>query len=59
GKSIDDRNFRKKILATNVLVRLDEKDKSGSKKGAYKYMFDENKYNELKQRGYHLDFSIR
>lgn len=59
GKSIDDRNFRKKILATDVLVRLDEKDKSSSKKGAYKYMFDERKYHELKQRGYHLDFSIK
>lgn len=56
GRKIDDRNFRKKILSTNVLIRLTEKDKSSSKKGAFLYKFDAEKYHELKSNGYHLDF---
>ncbi|MEL6651110.1 MAG: NUDIX domain-containing protein [Bacteroidota bacterium] len=51
-RSIDDRNFRKKILATGLLVKTDKKDKSTSKKGAYLYQFDHRKYQELLQQGY-------
>jgi len=57
-KQIDDRNFRKKILSTDLLLRLNEKDKSTSKKGAFLYRFDEEKYKLVKETGYHLDFSI-
>lgn len=57
-KQIDDRNFRKKILSTDLLTRLDEKDKSSSKKGAYLYEFNQDNYNRLKQLGYHMDFAI-
>ncbi len=57
-RQIDDRNFRKKILATNILRRLDEKDKSASKKGAYLYEFDQDQYRKLKQGGFHLEFAI-
>jgi ADP-ribose pyrophosphatase YjhB (NUDIX family) len=52
---LDDRNFRKKILSTALLMRLDEKDKSSSKKGAYLYQFNQKKYNELVSKGYHLE----
>jgi 8-oxo-dGTP diphosphatase len=56
---IDDRNFRKKILSTNLLVRLDLKDKSTSKKGAFLYKFNKNKYEALRKAGFLLDFNIK
>ena len=55
-KDIDDRNFRKKILATSILIKLDHKDKNSSKKGAYYFKFDEKKYAELLEKGYHIDW---
>tara|TARA_Y100001949_G_C15960240_1_gene318900 strand:- start:811 stop:1503 length:693 start_codon:yes stop_codon:yes gene_type:complete len=58
GKSIDDRNFRKKILSTDLLIKTDKKDKSTSKKGAFVYRFDTEKYNELRKQGYHLDLNV-
>lgn len=48
---LDKRNFRKKILSMNVLEKLEEKDKTTSKKGAHLYRFDKQKYEELKRRG--------
>ncbi|MFK7926192.1 MAG: NUDIX domain-containing protein [Bacteroidia bacterium] len=51
-RKIDDRNFRKKILASKLLVKLDKKDKSTSKKGAFLYKFDRKKYNLLLKKGY-------
>jgi len=35
----DSRNFRKKVLSLNILNKTDQKDKSGSKKGAFLYTF--------------------
>lgn len=46
-KSLDKRNFRKKILKSNVLDQLEEKDKKNSKKGAYFFQFNRNKYQEV------------
>lgn len=40
--SLDSGNFRKRILSLNVLERLDDKDKTGSKKGAYYYRYKTN-----------------
>ncbi|MEL7531386.1 MAG: DNA mismatch repair protein MutT, partial [Bacteroidota bacterium] len=51
-RKIDDRNFRKKILASKLLIKLDKKDKSTSKKGAFLYKFDRKKYKLLLQEGY-------
>lgn len=48
---LDKRNFRKKILAMDILEKLDEKDKSTSKKGAHLYRFDRQKYDALTQHG--------
>ncbi|PKA97510.1 ADP-ribose pyrophosphatase YjhB (NUDIX family) [Flavobacteriaceae bacterium MAR_2009_75] len=48
GEEIDKRNFRKKLHAMDFLIRLEEKDKSESKKGAFLYRFDEDKYNGVK-----------
>lgn len=43
--NLDKRNFRRRILSMNVLVKTDEKQKKYSKKGAFLYKFDEAKYN--------------
>lgn len=51
GESLDKRNFRKKVLAMEVLEKTEEKDKSKSKRGAFYYRFDADKYNALIQNG--------
>lgn len=56
GTQLDSRNFRKKVLSFDVLEKSDDKDFSTSKKGAYLYSFDENKYNELVAKGF--DFVV-
>jgi 8-oxo-dGTP diphosphatase len=40
--SFDKRNFRKKIIAMDILVKLEEKDKSGSRKGALLFALRKN-----------------
>lgn len=55
-KKLDARNFRKKVLSHNVLVKLDEKDKTTSKRGAYLYKFDHKRYKKLTEKGF--DFEI-
>ena len=51
-EKLDKRNFTSKINALGILVRLNEKDKSSSKKGSYLYQFDTNKYNEKLKDGF-------
>ena len=41
GKPMDKRNFRKKMLSFGFINKLEEVDKSGSKKGAYYYKFND------------------
>ena len=41
GKPMDKRNFRKKMLSFGFIDKLEEVDKSGSKKGAYYYKFND------------------
>lgn len=53
-KELDPRNFRKKILSTNLLIKLEEKDKS-SKRGAFLYKFDYDRYQELEKSGYNFE----
>ncbi len=55
-RPLDDRNFRKKLLSFDLLIKLDEKDRSGSKKGAFFYRFDHEKYAKLEESGF--DFEI-
>lgn len=48
-KNFDPGNFRKKVLSLKLLERLEEKDMSESKKGAYYYKFkdeEENSHSE-------------
>lgn len=46
SETLDKRNFRRKVSQMNYLVRLEEKDMSESRKGAYFYTFDEALYNK-------------
>lgn len=55
-EELDKRNFSKKIFAMDVLEKLNKKDKSGSKKGAFLYRFDLDKYKALKESG--VDFKL-
>lgn len=41
---IDNRNFIRKLTSTGLLIKLPEKDKSGSKKGAFYFKLDKKKY---------------
>ncbi len=52
GHKIDSRNFRKKILGQKILTKLDVKDFTNSKKGAYFYSFDVYRYNEKLKDGF-------
>ncbi len=49
--TFDKRNFSRKILSLRILKKLDEKEKLLSKKGAFYYMFDYNKYKKLDREG--------
>ena len=42
--SIDKRNFSKRVLATGLLIKLTEKDKTGSKRGAFFYRLNTQNY---------------
>lgn len=48
---IDKRNFRKKLMAMDVLDKLHEKDKTSSKRGAHFYRFNPEKYAQLIRKG--------
>lgn len=54
-RKLDPRNFRKKIVSFDVIVKLEEKDKTSSKKGAFLYRFDHNKYKKLQESGYNFE----
>lgn len=42
--TFDDRNFSRKLLSTGLLVKLPEKDKLSSKRGAFYYRLDQSNY---------------
>ncbi|GAB3929444.1 NUDIX hydrolase [Mucilaginibacter myungsuensis] len=43
---LDDRNFSRKVLSTNLLIKLPEKEKLSSKKGAFYYKLNQSNYLE-------------
>lgn len=51
----DKRNFRRKFLSMELLEKLDEKERETSKKGAYYYQFNKEKYEELLQKGFNFE----
>ncbi len=54
-RELDPRNFRKKVLSLNVLKKLNEKDKTTSKRGAYLYTFDYKNYQKLLLSGFNFE----
>jgi len=57
-RTIDKRNFRKKILSMNILEKLDEKEKVTSKKGAFYYKFNEKRYEIYKKQGFFFSLDV-
>ena len=55
-RKLDNRNFRKKIFAMDVLRELNEKQKGVAHRAARLYKFDERKYKQLIRRG--LNFEL-
>jgi ADP-ribose pyrophosphatase YjhB (NUDIX family) len=51
----DKRNFRRKLLAMGLLEKLEEKEKETSKKGAFYHQFNQEKYEELIEKGFNFD----
>ena len=52
--SLDKRNFRKKLNLMDILEKLDEKDKKNSRRGAFYYMFNKEKYDKLLEHGFYF-----
>jgi hypothetical protein len=57
-KSIDKRNFRKKILSMNLLEKQDDKERETSKKGAWYYRFNKEKYEEFTRNGFFFNLAV-
>ena len=55
NKPLDKRNFRRKLLAMDLLEKQEEKEKESSRKGAWYYRFDANKYEDLLKRGFNFE----
>jgi len=55
NKALDKRNFRRKLLSMDLLEKLEEKEKESSRKGAWYYRFDANKYEDLLKRGFNFE----
>ena len=51
---LDKRNFTRKILSFEILQKLNEKEKESSRKGAYLYVFDSQKYKKLEKDGFKI-----
>jgi 8-oxo-dGTP diphosphatase len=56
-RKLDPANFRRKLMSMDLLDRLPMKEKNSSKKGAFLYSFNKQKYETLKSNGFSFDFS--
>lgn len=54
-KSIDKRNFRKKILGYDLLAESGEKQKNVSHRAAKLYRFNKRRYNSLRKKGFNFE----
>ena len=54
-RPLDKRNFRKKILAMDILVELDEVETDVSHRAARLYRFDKKKYRRLTKQGFNFE----
>jgi 8-oxo-dGTP diphosphatase len=55
GRPLDKRNFRKKILAMDICVELDEFETDVAHRAARLYRFDRAKYRRLARQGFHFE----
>ena len=56
---LDKRNFRKQILETGLLVKLNEKEKGSSKKGAFFFKFNKAKYLMFAEKGLLFQLKVK
>lgn len=56
GKELDDRNFAKRLMATGIIIKLNETKKIGAHRSPYLYKFDKEKYNAGLKSGVDLAF---
>lgn len=56
GVNFDRRNFAKKMLHYELVTQLDETTRPTPKREAYLYRFNKDIYNELKEKGFKLEF---
>lgn len=56
GKSLDDRNFTKKLSATGIIIKLNETKKIGAHRSPFLYEFDKEKYEQGLKSGVELVF---
>ena len=54
-RSLDKRNFRKKILGMDLLVELEEFEKGVAHRAARLYRFDERRYRRLVKQGFNFE----
>lgn len=54
NQKLDKRNFHKKMNALDLLIKLEEKDMTSSKKGSFLYKLDLHKYLEKVSQGFHF-----
>jgi 8-oxo-dGTP diphosphatase len=56
-RELDPANFRRKLMSMDLLDRLPIKEKSSSKKGAFLYSFNGQKYETLTSNGFSFDLT--
>ena len=54
-RPLDKRNFRKKVLATELLIETDDVQQDVAHRAARLYRFDESKYRRLAREGFHFE----
>ncbi len=55
GRQLDKRNFRKKILAMDLVVDLEEFEQNVAHRAARLYRFDRRKYQQLEKAGFNFE----
>jgi hypothetical protein len=56
GKALDSRNFARKLMATGIVKKLNERRSIGAHRSPFLYKFDKKKYNEAIREGLFLAF---
>jgi 8-oxo-dGTP diphosphatase len=56
GKTFDERNFAKRLIATGIIVKLNETKRIGAHRSPFLYQFDKEKYDEGLKNGVTLAF---